>query len=88
MDLEKTFKSLCTPAQLYFALSAISVLSLFLATYSIFDAIVGLAVASIWAAILNMICKNGYTAISWVILALPVVMALGGGVALASKATN
>jgi hypothetical protein len=86
MDLQKAFKDLCTPAQLYFALSAISVLSMFLATYSLFDAIVGCAVAAIWAALLNVICKSGYTTISWVLLALPIIMAFGGGVAIAAKA--
>lgn len=86
MDIAKTFKSLCTPSQLYFALSAISVIAMFLATYSLFDAVVGLAVAAIWAAILNAICKAGYTTVSWVILALPVIMSIGGGVAIAAKA--
>ena len=85
MDIQKTFSSLCTPAQLYFALSFISVVAMFFATYSIFDAVVGLAVAAIWAAILNVICKNGYTAVSWLILVLPIIMALGGGVAMAAK---
>jgi hypothetical protein len=86
MDIGKTVSALCTPSQVYLGLSVISVLSMFLATYSLFDAVVGLAVASIWAAILNAICKSGYTTISWVILALPVIMSMGGGVALAAKA--
>jgi hypothetical protein len=35
---------------------------------------------------LNAICKAGYTTVSWVILALPVIMSIGGGVAIAANA--
>ena len=88
MGLEEIFSSMCTPAQLYFALSAISIIAAFFVSYSLFNVIVGLAVAAIWSGLLNLVCQVGYPTVSWIILAIPIVMALGGGAAIAAKAAR
>lgn len=80
----KTFKSLCIPAKVYLALSVVSILALLFdpsfsqtmgpsQQLSIFKFFFILA----WTYILNMICKAGYTNISWFFVLLPFFIMFG-----------
>ncbi len=82
--LEPSFSSMCTPAQLYIALSAVSVAVAFVATFRVFDALIGLVTALLWTAFLNYICQTGYRGVAWGVLVVPWVMLLAGGSEIAS----
>jgi hypothetical protein len=82
--LEQFFSSMCTPAQLYVALSAVSVAVAFVATFRVFDALVGAITALLWGAFLNYICQTGYPNVAWVVLVVPWIMLLAGGSEIAS----
>jgi hypothetical protein len=87
----KFFNGLCAPAQLYFVLSLLSLLTLFYQNYSnpnkycvgifetktdcnnrVFFAFKILYIA-IWLFILQKLCSNGYSTISWILVLLPIV---------------
>ena len=76
-------KSLCIPAKVYLAMSVISILAL------IFDpsfaspmgesqqlSIFKVGFILIWTYILDVICKSGYTNISWFFVLLPFLIML------------
>ena len=80
----KTIKSLCIPAKVYLALSVISILAL------LFDpsfsqtmgasqqiSIFKFFFVVVWTYVLNMICKAGYTNISWFFVLLPFIIMFG-----------
>jgi hypothetical protein len=70
------FKTLCTPAKIYFSLAVIASL------IALFNKIPALAVfaklvfAFIWVVILNWLCKKGYKSVSWGLVLLPYIMIL------------
>jgi len=77
MKFGRTFKELCTPAKIYFAISAfVIIMALFqrvkfgiLAIKTIF--------ILIWTYILNLLCKSGYKSISWFLVLLPYIIIFG-----------
>lgn len=87
----KSLKDLCTPAQVYFVLSIISLVAVLLQnlgntnsyhvgsfscrvpnTAVIF--IIKLIYILFWSWILNLICKDGHTMISWLLVLFPLVL--------------
>ena len=77
----KTLKSLCAPSKVYLALSVVGILAL------IFDpslvapnnhtkniSLFNLLFIVFWTYILDMICKSGYTNISWFFVLLPFII--------------
>jgi hypothetical protein len=91
MAFPKSLKQLCTPAYLYFVLSMIGLIVVFVQnignknklyigsmkanvpnTTAIF--IVKFIYILFWTWILNLICKDGYTWISWLLVLLPVIL--------------
>jgi len=87
----KSLKDLCTPAQVYFVLSIISLVAVLLQnlgntnsyhigsfscrvpnTSIIF--IVKLIYILFWTWILNLICKDGHVAISWLLVLFPIIL--------------
>lgn len=68
------FKKFCTPAQLYLAISVISVVIGLFSGIRIVFAIWKLLFAFIWAYILNLLCKKGMKSLSWFLVLLPYIM--------------
>ena len=87
----KIFNSICTPAQLYLAISLIAIISMLLqncqdnTVYRIGDMVVktpchNLAFFAVkvlyvflWTWILNLLCKNGFSGLSWLLVLLPLI---------------
>lgn len=68
------FSKLCTPAMIYFVLSLIA---LFISVFSNFN-IISLLIKGffiiVWSLFLNYLCKSGFSAISWVLVLLPLII--------------
>ena len=77
MKVGKTFKELCTPAMLYFVISVIAILVSLFSGVKLIALAVKAVFVIIWTILLNMLCKNGYKAISWFLVLLPYVLMLG-----------
>tara|TARA_B100001094_G_scaffold332489_1_gene404798 strand:- start:4278 stop:4595 length:318 start_codon:yes stop_codon:yes gene_type:complete len=91
MKLMKTFNRLCTPAQLYLAISLIAIISMLIqncqdnSVYKIGDMVVKtpchnfaffavkLLYVVLWTWLLNVLCKKGFTSISWLLVLLPII---------------
>ena len=63
--------SLCTPAFIYFVISFIYLIISSLKSFNIMSIIFNIVIIMVWSWILNFLCSNGYTIVSWVILILP-----------------
>ena len=70
------FKKYCSPAQLYLVLAAIGLILGFFQNFKVITLIVHSAFVILFGFLLNLLCKKGYTSISWVIVALPFVFFL------------
>jgi len=87
----KNFKDLCTPSQVYFVLSIISLVVILLQNLGNTNSyhlgsfscrvpntalvfIIKLVYILFWTWILNLICKDGHTMISWVLVLFPLVL--------------
>jgi len=91
MNILKTFNSICTPAQLYLAISLVTILSMLVqncqdsTVYKIGDMVVktpchNLAFFAVkflyvilWTWLLNLLCKKGFTTVSWLLVLLPII---------------
>jgi len=77
MKFGKTFNELCTPAMVYFVISAVAIL------FALFSGIALAAVAMkaffvvFWTYLLNLLCKKGFKSVSWFLVLLPYLMILG-----------
>lgn len=76
MVSKNSFKTLCTPAQIYFGIAVIA---------AIFQLYNGMAFTSVgmqmlfaffWTFVLGMLCSNGFEYISWFLVLLPYVVIL------------
>ena len=65
------FSKLCTPAFIYFIVSFIYLIINSLTNFNIMNIIVKSFFIILWSLFLNILCSNGYTIISWLILVLP-----------------
>jgi hypothetical protein len=87
----KNFKDLCTPSQVYFVLSIISLVVILLQNLGNTNSyhlgsfscrvpntalvfIIKLVYILFWTWILNLICKDGHTMISWLLVLFPLVL--------------
>lgn len=73
-----SFNQLCTPAQLYFALTILATVLAIFNRVPIFAVIIKLLFAFGWTYILNLLCKNGYTNASWFLVVFPYIMIMCG----------
>ena len=62
---------LCTPAFIYFAISFIYLIITSFKNFNIITSIVTLFFILLWSWLLNVLCRNGYSIISWLIIVLP-----------------
>lgn len=73
---EFDFKSLCTPAKIYFILAILSAILMLLNRVHVMTVFMKLLFAFIWTIILGWLCKEGFKALSWFIVLLPFVIML------------
>jgi len=74
MKLTRTFKELCTPAKLYFAISVIAILIALFSRVKVSLLLIKGFFVVIWTFILNLLCKNGFKTFSWFLVLLPYFM--------------
>jgi hypothetical protein len=67
---------LCTPALIYLILSIVSIISMFLSGNLILLIIGNVIFMVFWTWILNLICKEGYEVISWILVIVPIIIML------------
>jgi hypothetical protein len=76
------FYKMCTPAQIYFVLSALGAIIALLNNIPIVAVALKFVFIILWTYILAYLCKKGYANISWFLVLLPfivMVMAMLGG---------
>ncbi len=90
MSLVKSIKKLCSPAYIYFVISTILLALIVIqnlgntseyciGNYSCEGNTIGILIGhaiyiAFWTFILNMLCKHGYSNISWFLLFLPFIL--------------
>ena len=73
MNLDKFYK-LCTPAQVYFVLSALGAILALMNNVPIVAVFLKFVFIIIWTYALAYLCKKGYGNISWFLVLLPFIM--------------
>jgi len=69
--------SICTPAVVYFVISAVSIVLGLFHGFNVFSILIKVAFVSAWTWFLNFLCSKGYAAISWFLVLLPFLLMLG-----------
>ena len=64
---------LCTPAIVYLAISVITFLMALTKKPKVSYIIYSLIWIPLWTALLNWVCRKGYTAVSWFLVLLPII---------------
>ena len=64
---------LCTPALVYLVLSLISFVAV-ANEASLSSLFVNALFVSLWTFLLNVLCQRGYTALSWILVLLPIIV--------------
>jgi len=72
---QSMLSSMCAPAKLYGMISLVSIAG-FLYNQQVGAAFGNVAFAGIWVFLLNWICQEGWTGLSWFLLLLPVIIAI------------
>ena len=75
-NFKSTLGNLCTPAQLYLALSIIALIIFAFNSFSLGTIIVKIIFIAIWTFLLNWICSKGYTTISWILVVVPIIIVI------------
>jgi len=73
MELSK----LCTPALIYFVLSVIGIGIALFNRFRFVTILVKVLFVLLWTWVLNLLCKKGFTVLSWILVVLPFLMVLG-----------
>jgi len=68
------FSKLCTPAMIYFVLSVIALIMSVFTSFNIMSLFVKGFFIIVWSFFLNYLCKSGFTAISWILVLLPLIL--------------
>jgi len=68
---------LCTPAFLYLVLSLICILMAFTRKVTLQAILIKIVFVALWTWLLNLLCVKGYTAISWILVLLPLLITFG-----------
>ena len=66
------YMDLCTPALVYLVLSVISIVAT-VKDVSVSSLFVNALFVGLWTFLLNVLCQRGYTALSWILVLLPIV---------------
>lgn len=73
---KKSFSKLCAPAKLYFAIAVIAIIVGLFAKIELSILIVKLIFAFIWTWILGLLCKKGWSPLSWFLVLFPYIVIL------------
>jgi len=66
--------SLCLPSKIYLALAILSIVfSLIISIETIYAAIIHFIFAIFWTWVLNLICKSGFSIVSWILVLAPII---------------
>lgn len=68
-----SLKNLCTPASIYFWLTLISITISVFTHFNLSMIIVNTFFLFLWTYFLNYMCSIGYSAVSWVLVLLPII---------------
>ena len=74
----QSFNSLCTPAQIYFAMTILATVLAIFNRVPIFAILIKLLFAFGWTYVLNWLCRTGYKNVSWFLVVFPYIMILTG----------
>lgn len=66
------FSELCTPAMVYFVVSFVVLLTSSLMSFNVMSLLIKGIFILLWSWVLNLLCKNGLTILSWVLVILPI----------------
>lgn len=70
-----SISSLCLPSKIYLALAIFSIVfSLIISTETIIAGGIHFIFAIFWTWVLNLICKSGFSIVSWILVLFPLVM--------------
>jgi hypothetical protein len=72
--MDKMFKKLCTPAQIYFGIAVIASIVALFRGVTFGKVFMNLIFAFVWTYILGWLCKKGFSAISWFLVLLPYIV--------------
>jgi len=75
-DITTIFKKLCIPSKIYLFISIIFIFISLFNHITLFSFIYFCVLTLFWSWNLNVICKSGYTNISWVLILLPFIYSL------------
>jgi hypothetical protein len=70
-------KDLCTPASIYFWLSAIGLIVALITKFQVVAFIINLFFVILWSWFLNYLCSKGLSIVSWVLVFLPILIFTG-----------
>lgn len=74
--MSQSFKTLCSPAKLYFVLAVVSCIFALFAGVKTITVFINLVIAFIWTIILAWICKKDFVYVSWLLVLFPYFMML------------
>jgi hypothetical protein len=74
MKLSQKFRELCTPAQLYFVISVITIIIALANGLKLAVVLIKCLFVIVWTFLLNFLCKKGYKNISWFLVLLPYII--------------
>ena len=72
--MNPSFRELCTPAKIYFAIAVIASIFSLLNGIGVIAVGFNLVFAFIWTFVLGWLCKKGFTNISWFLVLLPYII--------------
>lgn len=72
--MDKEFSKLCTPAKVYFIISIVSCVVALFNGLNYMTVLFNVIIAFVWTAVLGWICQNGYSNVSWFLVALPYII--------------
>jgi hypothetical protein len=78
MKFGKTFNELCTPARVYFFISAITIVIGLFSGFQLLAVFMKIGFVLVWTYILNLLCKKGFKPLSWFLVLLPYFLILIG----------
>jgi hypothetical protein len=74
MDNANSKSAICIPAMLYLVLSVISLILMAFRSCGALCLLFKALFIAIWTWLLNFLCTQGYTTISWILVLLPFIM--------------
>lgn len=64
-------KTVCTPTTIYLFISIISLIISILSSFNLMSIIIKIIFIMFWSWLLNTLCNNGLTIVSWILIILP-----------------